>query len=320
MDDTADLTIEIAPLVPRKRGLARIDHLITYTDLVLTAMTWLKGAGPKIESLSDSVDDIVRCHPDASIAAVHLFHDHRPSSARAVHTAFLCALTSLRLGLGAEQRRTIIAAALTCNAGLQKLEDKLHHQSSPPGPDEIRSMRSHPTLSAEILERTGVTEPAWLEIVRQHHERPDGSGYPAGLANDEIRFEALMVGLAEKYTAYVTPNPHRSAQTARTALRHVFEDPAYSNYSSLVAAFIKELTIFPPGSFVRLARDEEAVVVARGEDALRPTVALIPSTQDVSWGEPFSVNEGRIEESLPVRQLRVDHRSLWTPSNERRGL
>ncbi len=307
---------EVDPRRP-KRGLDRLDQLIRDAEIVIGALQWLEGVGRKIRLLARRVDEVAGADPDAAIAAVHLVHDHRQSIAHTVHTGILCALTGRRLAIEPERRHTLIAAALSCNAANEKLENELHQQIKNPTPSQLMEMRKHPEASAELLRRTGVVDQEWLEIVIQHHERPDGTGYPHGLDRQHIRPEALMVGLADRYAAFVSPHPHRAARTARKGLQGVFKDPAYARVERLVSAFIKELTIFPPGSFVRLSSNEEAIVVRRGDDTLSPYVAVIPTDPDAPWEAPFHADESQIEDSLPVRRLPVRVRQLWAPIDVR---
>lgn len=90
-------------------------------------------------------------------------------------------------------------------------------------PEEAGLIRTHPALGHGIL--AGVAFP-WpvAEIVLQHHERMDGSGYPRGLRSDDILVEARIVAVADLVDSMIGSRPYRAALGARSArdelLRH----------------------------------------------------------------------------------------------------
>ena len=85
-------------------------------------------------------------------------------------------------------------------------------------PDEVETIRRHPELGVRMLEgalRHG------LECVLHHHERWDGTGYPHGLAGDEIPIEARIVALADAYDAMTSDRPYRAALSHEEAVAEV---------------------------------------------------------------------------------------------------
>lgn len=89
-------------------------------------------------------------------------------------------------------------------------------------PMEYELIKAHATSGAEILKN--VESPGPLsEIVRQHHERVNGSGYPRGLTGDEMLIEARILAVADVVEAMVSHRPYRPAFAAETALRHIEE-------------------------------------------------------------------------------------------------
>ena len=66
---------------------------------------------------------------------------------------------------------------------------------------EFEIIKSHTTMGHERLRRLGVTEPMILDVVRSHHERIDGSGYPDGLVGDEIPLAARWFAVIDGFDA-----------------------------------------------------------------------------------------------------------------------
>ncbi|MEQ8767536.1 MAG: response regulator [Planctomycetota bacterium] len=89
-----------------------------------------------------------------------------------------------------------------------------------PGPldrSEFDEMKKHPALGYEIILPLKITKPA-LHIVRSHHEKLDGSGYPDGLKADEIELETRIVAIADAFDALTTDRPYRKRMTRREAI------------------------------------------------------------------------------------------------------
>ncbi|MDT8285418.1 MAG: HD-GYP domain-containing protein, partial [Thermovirgaceae bacterium] len=88
------------------------------------------------------------------------------------------------------------------------------------GDVEMSLIRTHPEIGYEIM--SGIDLPWKLaEIIRQHHERMDGSGYPAGLKGNEIMFEARVIAVADVVEAMYSHRPYRAAKGMDAALEEI---------------------------------------------------------------------------------------------------
>ena len=131
-------------------------------------------------------------------------------------------------------------------------------------------IRLHSSAGVKILSGAGVTHALWLKIVMQHHEKVDGSGYPAGLQRQEIAPAAKVVALSDRYGAAISPRAYRRARVSKDMMRDFLVNKGKEYDATLCVLFIKELGIYPPGSFVRLKNGETAVVTHRGRDSMKP--------------------------------------------------
>jgi putative nucleotidyltransferase with HDIG domain len=92
-----------------------------------------------------------------------------------------------------------------------------------PGPldaDEVLNMRQHPAIGVQILEPF-LDDHTALGVVRHHHERWDGTGYPDGLVGEEIPLGARIVAIADTFDAMTTSRPYRAARTPDQALAEI---------------------------------------------------------------------------------------------------
>jgi diguanylate cyclase (GGDEF)-like protein len=85
---------------------------------------------------------------------------------------------------------------------------------------ELESVRRHPQLAEEILRPVQMLRPA-LPLIRHHHERWDGGGYPDGIAGEQIPLGARIIAVADAFDAMTSNRPYRDRQAAATALREI---------------------------------------------------------------------------------------------------
>jgi len=138
-----------------------------------------------------------------------------PGHSRGV--AALADMVTRRLGLPAEERRSIHFGALLHDIGKLMLPTELLRSANRGNPAEMKALHEHATLGLEILKP--ITE--WtdlLPVVHSHHERWDGSGYPLGHAGDQIPLGARVVAVADAFDAMTRATPHGARRTPEEAL------------------------------------------------------------------------------------------------------
>jgi len=121
------------------------------------------------------------------------------------------------LGLSDEQCEGLRVAGLLHDIGSLSVPERLLNQ---PGPlDEVQraTVRTHPELGADLCASLKTVRGV-LPLVRHHHERFDGSGYPDGLRGEQIPIGARVLGLADSYDALTSDRPHRPHLDALHAL------------------------------------------------------------------------------------------------------
>lgn len=194
-----------------------------------------------------------------------------------IHAATACHAAARFLGWNTDEQRRAFQAALTMNISMVDLQARLATQVSPLTTLQREAIHHHPTRSAEILDKAGITDNAWLESVAQHHELPDGSGYPQRAT--EVGELATLLRFADVYTARLSARATRPAMSAQQAGRelHLLADS-----NPLAGALIKAFGIFPPGTMVRLASGELGLVIGNGDKAYHPVVAALTDAA----GEP----------------------------------
>ena len=103
---------------------------------------------------------------------------------------------------------------------------------------ENAQMKTHPAEGARIVGKFGRLKDA-VPLIRHHHERWDGEGYPDGVAGEDIPLEAAITGLAEAWDAMTTERPYRHALTAEQALAEIRAGSGTQFSPEVVDAFFR---------------------------------------------------------------------------------
>jgi polar amino acid transport system substrate-binding protein len=115
------------------------------------------------------------------------------------------------LGLGARDRRNLEFAALLHDIGKIRVPDEIINKPGKLTDAEYEIVKRHPVVGQEMLERVGGVLAQVGVIVRHHHERWDGRGYPDGIAGEAIPLAARIICVCDAYSAMTTNRPYRAA-------------------------------------------------------------------------------------------------------------
>jgi HD-GYP domain-containing protein (c-di-GMP phosphodiesterase class II) len=121
------------------------------------------------------------------------------------------------LQLGAERRRNLEFAALLHDVGKIAIPKEIINKPGTLDPDEWTLVRTHTLEGQKLLDRVGGFMRDVGVIIRSHHERWDGGGYPDGLAGDRIPLEARIIACCDSWNAMRTDRPYRKALSYQTA-------------------------------------------------------------------------------------------------------
>jgi HD-GYP domain-containing protein (c-di-GMP phosphodiesterase class II) len=143
-------------------------------------------------------------------------------------------------------------------------------------PAEFKIIRGHAARGREILAGTSGLPAEVAQIAALHHERYDGSGYPAGLKGDALGVIGAMAGIVDTFDALTVKRPYAEAMSPSNALNLLFRMRGRAFHPQLVEQFIRCIGYFPVGSIVELNTGEVGVVVAlNAEQRLQPKVMVV---------------------------------------------
>jgi diguanylate cyclase (GGDEF)-like protein/putative nucleotidyltransferase with HDIG domain len=158
------------------------------------------------------------------------------------------------LGLSGEEIQAIEAAALLHDVGKLAVPDYIMNKPGRLTKEEYERLKVHPEVGAEILEAVDFPYPV-VPIVRAHHERWDGSGYPDGLKGHEIPVGARILAVVDTLDALSSDRRYRKAIPIQDALRVVIEEKGKTFDPQVVEALERSFEKLEADAATALARD-----------------------------------------------------------------
>jgi putative nucleotidyltransferase with HDIG domain len=142
---------------------------------------------------------------------------------------------ALAVGLSAEDAELVGQAGLLHDIGKIGVPEAVLRKPGPLDPDEWAIMRRHPVVGAQIVAPFEFFGPG-AAVIRHHHERLDGSGYPDGLAGRAIPLGARIVAVADVYDALTSDRPYRRSLGVEAADEHLTAQAGRTLDEEIVAA------------------------------------------------------------------------------------
>lgn len=264
----------------------------------------------RLEQLRANLEHLIEQNPDGTLFALFQMASAETRLYSATHAMLVSAMCVLAaqqvLKWPATEVRAMFNAALTMNIGMSELHDRLTLQIDPPTHEQRQVVETHAKRSHDMLLGQKVTDPLWLEAVLYHREQVAG---PLATRSSGQRL-ARLIQRADLFAARISPRASRPPEPPGVAMQACFFDEQRNN-DEAGAALIKAVGIYSPGTYVKLASGEVAVVVRRGLNTTMPRVAVLINRQGMPTVEPLlrdtSMADYRISGSLPFREVKVKH-------------
>ena len=125
------------------------------------------------------------------------------------------------MGMDMNEVAALRSAGYLHDIGKVAVDKRLFGKPTTLDPEEFQEMADHTTVGHQIVTGVQFPWPRIPEIVRWHHERADGSGYPDGLLNDDVPMQVRIVGLADTFDAMISPRPYREPISLGTTLSEI---------------------------------------------------------------------------------------------------
>ena len=226
-------------------------------------------------SVEPMIDSITR-NPDACIWLARMKQEDQYTYQHSLGASIWAVALGRQLGLPKADLRSLAIGGLLFDVGKLRVDPALLRADRSLTDDEFDQVRGHVALGVSMIQDSGLMNTDVLAMVQSHHERHDGSGYPEGLAGDDIPIFARIAAIVDCYDAITSHRSYARAIPPSTAIKMLYEWKDIDFQAELVEEFIQAVGIYPAGTLVELSSGEVAVVVAEYRTRrLRPQVMIL---------------------------------------------
>lgn len=203
----------------------------------------------------------------------------------------------------------VLLAALIHDVGMLRIPPEILAYPEPFDDNQRRLIEAHCHMGVSMAGPLLLDAPWLAEAIVGHHERLDGTGYPDGLRDFQIKPLTRLLAVCDVYAARCTRRPHRPAYETRTALTDTLLLAEQGQLDRHYAECLLHLSFYPVGSVVELADGAVGVVVATPQprrdlsSPARPVVALLLDGQGQPLPLPHHVDLAQCESPSIVRTL-----------------
>ena len=263
-----------------------------------------------ISSITDCVESIIEVMLDEPDLLISLCRMKTRSTIVYEHSVNVSVLmVGFSAALGFSRSRIIEAgiSGMLHDIGKMKLPEELLLKQGNCTRNEYELFKRHPEFGLQIIDQNGKKTPRTIRnVIGQHHERLNGSGYPERRRGRQIDEMALICAIADMYDSLTTQGLHRKNYIPQEALALIFQGADDEYPRTLVEHFTKLLGIYPVGSFVRLDSGEMGVVVRNNrQKLLTPVVKVLFDSQGARLEVPYLNDLSLTENQNEDQGLRI---------------
>jgi len=209
-------------------------------------------------------------------------------------------------GYSDDDLRSLGLGAMLHDIGNTQVPPKLLLKTGPLTPLEYEQIQKHTEYGYKIVKDAPDIPILAAHCALQHHEKINGSGYPAGLTEAGIHPFAQWVGLLDAYDAMTHPRPYRPAFPPDHALQNLFTRAGTLYDREKVDSFRSRVVIYPVGLSVRLGTGQIGVVAKHNPaQKNRPVIRVLTDEQGLDLKQPFEIDLSR-ERNIAIYRIGED--------------
>ena len=231
------------------------------------------------------------------------------------HSISVCSLVVAfcnSLGFDEQSVNSAGLGGLLLDVGKAKIDNKIINKTLKLTEKEFNILKEHVAEGRKIIDQIPDMPEISKQVICEHHENYDGSGYPKGLKGDEISKFGRIAAICDVYDAITSDRLYRKGLIPNKALSKIFEWRGSKFDRLLVEQFIHTIGIYPTGSFVMLESGRVALVIQQnGKSLLTPIIKVFYDSIIKKYVKPVEVDlsEGfsdRIADAVSPLKLKLD--------------
>ncbi len=249
-------------------------------------------AGALVQNL---VDQIIKRETSVALADVlHLNVLERAQAAHGLHGCILSLLVGKELDLEPQELRTLGMAALLHDVGEQRLPSQVRLKTEALTRPERSLLELHPLYGKEMLDQLLHIPNGVSDIVAQHHECNDGTGYPRRLTDEQILPLAKIIRVVDEYQYLTNPREAHHRLHPNQALAELYVKRQQQLSVKVIIALVRVISVYPPGTLLELSDSSIGIVLhTNARERLRPVVMAYEERGSALEAHLVDLNERR---------------------------
>ena len=284
--------------------------------IVMGALQRPEHAGVQAQSLARAMTGKMLGEHDLSVLVLQ-GHSANMPTAHGLNVSVIALLLARVMRLDEAEMFDVGVGALLHDIGKLELPSAVHHADERLTSAQMSAYRDHVRLGVLLGRRMGLSLGA-LQVIAQHHESADGTGYPARLNLERMSLPGRIVALANRFDELCNPQQVAHALTPHEALSKLFAGGQGRADATLLNSFIRMMGVYPAGSVVQLTDDRYAVVThVNSSRPLKPRVLVHEpgvTREDALIVNLMDQSDLGIRRSLVLAQLPATARDCLQPS------
>lgn len=268
-----------------------------------------------VEEVADGlVESMIEC-PDAMLWVARMRSHNQRTYMHCLRVALHLIALGRQIGFPREDLVRLGLIGMLADVGKIRVPRALLDKPALLTPSEHDMVKLHVKLGLEALGKSMKLDDKVVQGILQHHERMDGTGYPAGLKGKDIGIFGRMTAIADCFAALTIDRPYAKAMSAQDAMLNLYKWSGSSFHEALVEQFVQAIGVFPVGGLVELSNGEIGVVLAHNQvRRLEPRVLVIAVGEGEMIGRPFErdlLTKPVDAEGRPIRIARGLPSGAW---------
>jgi putative nucleotidyltransferase with HDIG domain len=264
----------------------------TATENILKKINTEPGAS--VRETTELVANMMQAMDEADDLALHMVsttNSRQSIQSHSLNVAVMSTAFAHFLELPGEQKLAIGIGSMLHDVGLSKLPERFIRNPGPLTKTELQTRKQHCEYGLELVKGMDISENV-SNIICLHHEYYDGSGYPNGIKNGQIPYEAQLVGLVNFYERLCSPINMQESVTSHEALSMLYRRHKKRFEPVLLKNFVQFMGIYPPGSIVGLSDEKIGIIIKVFSNApLRPLIMVYDEDIPKSEAMIFDLRE-----------------------------
>jgi len=206
----------------------------------------------KVKESTDAIVESIFRNQDALACMSRLRLKDDYLIEHSLNVSILMTIFAKHLAIDEAVIEQLALGAFLHDVGKIKIRDEVLNKPGKFNPDEYQEMKKHVSFGIKILEDAPNISHIVMSIVKEHHERIDGTGYPFALAEDAISKYGRMIAIVDSYDAMTAERVYKAGMHPIKAFKILVKESPLAYDAELVEQFIQCLGIYPIGTLVKL--------------------------------------------------------------------